>query len=537
MVAKKGPLTISELINVWRSATDDGYNRPLAERGDGFGLEAIGQAAAQLARVSEAVDRSTQAMFILPWSGQTNEPAGGASKATVQITITRSERFDLALTFVKGQIFFEEEADEQSPDGTLPVATGRRYVVTRTDTLGPGEATLTLDTEAERPGYGYNNPREGTITVIVQPGTGFEGEGATVIAGDPVIGTRHRVVATTIPDVPIPRHVGQYLEMVSGANVGQIRRIVGYEAPQPTASPPTGGTFVLAPTLVITVSAFPSGTFVEGEEVTESGSGATGTLVGVTANALVIDRKVGTFVGAGSTITGVESGATATTATIVQSPTMTDETGSAAWRVLDWTDDLKVTASNPVSPDGGRPPWLDELGNERGLPRSPGEDDEKYRQRIAKLADTISPNAIKRAANRVLSTIGSSVCFREVGDVNGLFPGLFYDVVSPDPRFAYAYDLDFTIRPQDRFKLAMSIEESRAFFLIGVPPLNLGEFGIPYDAVSTPINFYDATPFLAFYDGFPVTAAIIYRNVWQAVDKIRAAGAGFDLYVERLGCF
>jgi len=30
---------------------------------------------------------------------------------------------------------------------------------------------------------------------------------------------------------------------------------------------------------------------------------------------------------------------------------------------------------------------------------------------------------------------------------------------------------------------------------------------------------------------------VIYRNVWQSVEKVRAAGVTWDLYLENIGCF
>ena len=89
-------------------------------------------------------------------------------------------------------------------------------------------------------------------------------------------------------------------------------------------------------------------------------------------------------------------------------------------------------------------------------------------------------------------------------------------------------------RPRDSFRLDLSYEEFRGFFLLGVPALDLGEFGCAYDA--GPSDAYDCAPWLAFYDGFPLSAAVLYRGVWQAVNRARAAGVGFDLYLERDGC-
>lgn len=87
-----------------------------------------------------------------------------------------------------------------------------------------------------------------------------------------------------------------------------------------------------------------------------------------------------------------------------------------------------------------------------------------------------------------------------------------------------------------RFRLMFDYMEFRAFFLIGVPRLTDGEFGIPYDA-GHPYNAYDnIAPFQNFYDGFPYIAFQFYQSVWNQVENTKAAGVGFDLYIEDIGC-
>jgi hypothetical protein len=287
---------------------------------------------------------------------------------------------------------------------------------------------------------------------------------------------------------------------------------------------------------------------------------------------------------------------------------MVTATGTEAWRVLSFSDDLGILLTNPESPEGGAFPTLDYIGFEREIPRSPGESDDAYRLRIAAIPDTVSPNAIRRAANRVLAPYGVTACFREVGDVPALFPGMFCDVSSQSRQYAYAYDLDatlfaitttgfeedeivrqvdgdgrvatgriaflsggsfwlvqisgtfvvgfpivglssgatatptvvqFGLAVTDRFKLDMDYTEFRAFFMIGVPPMDVGEFGIPYDSPAGAYpNAFDLTGpvYLDFLDGFPVTTAILYRAIWQSMNHVRAGGVGFELYKESIGC-
>lgn len=608
---KAGPLTQDELLALWAAVTDPGYSRSIVAAGDDNGLEVIGQSLAQFSRASEMIDRTTQAMFILPWSGQTNEPAAGARRATVVVSVTRTRGFDRELTFRAGEVVFEEETIDFGPSGPVVILTGRKYAVQTTKTLGPGESgPVEIPCIAVRPGYGYNLAQIGGIRRFVQPGARLQNDGATVEPGP----DGHRLVVKNQPDVVVPEHVGQYVLFTAGANSGQLRRATGYEQPVPDGSPPNGGTLILAATGVF--RALVVGTFLLGETVQQMPSGATGKFIHQTSNRVVIDRTSGVFA-TGQTITGLTSGATASVDAIEQSPDLVAEIGTAAWFIPAWEEDLECVATNRLEPAGGKSPMLDELGSERELPRSSGEGDEAYRRRVSTPADVVSPNAILRAANRVLAPQGASACLREVG--LSRFIGMFFDgdPSNPDPAIAFAYDfgaadltsgtfggtfidgeeveqvgaggevtrarieLKFTglppgslyptspysaafvrrtadmqagvtivgltsgatisapmfgpgLAPGDRFKLALDYAEFRGFFLVGVPPLNTGSFGIAYDAGE--YDAYDAFPFLAFFDGTPVTAQTDYRSIWQAIDRARAGGVGFDLYVEDIGC-
>lgn len=521
---KTGPLTTSELLVLWKSVTDPGYHRPLIELGEGKGLEVYTQGFEQLARQSTAIDRTTQSMFILPYSGQTDEPASGGRKATVSLTLTRTALFEVPITFKPGLVVFEEETTDYSKAGPIVVKTGRRYAVKTQTTFPPGSrGPITVLCEALKFGTGFNNAHVGNIKRFVQPGV-FQNDLASIEPGT----NGHRLVCSPEPDVVLPEHVGRYVRMVAGANAGQIRRATSYEGPQPTGSSPHGGILVLAPTGIFLISGL-AGVFVVGEVVVQTLSGARGVVVYQDGARIIIDRTDGSFV-VGQVVTGVQSAATATLSFIEQSPSMTAESKTAVWKVLDWELDLGIAATNLAMPSGGRAAMLDELGNERRLPRSPGEDDDGYRKRVAAIADVVTPNAIRRTGNRILAPLGGYVTLREVG--SSMFRGLFYDgdPSNADPNIAFAYDLDFAVRPADRFKLKLDYAEFRGFFLIGVPGLSLGEFGIAYDAGGS--NAYDSAPFLAFYDGYPLTASTVYRSIWQAVNNAKAGGVGFDLYIE-----
>ena len=526
-------LTTAELMTLWNSVVDPGYSQPFNDAkasGKQGHIEVFEQAAEQFARASEMVERTTQAMYISSWSGQTDLPASGEGRALVTMSIARTKLFERSITLVAGSILFDELADDYGPNGAVTSATGRRFILAQSVTFAPGEAGPFLVTAiAERPGYGYNLCEPDSIRQIDQPGVGLANMRATLVPGS---GT-HRLIVTPYPDVVIPESVGQYIEFVGGLNTGDVRRVVGYER----ASAPHGGIAVLAATAV--VRGVIAGTFVEGETVTLPG--ISGTLLRVVGDQLVVDRSSGGPLAVGATITGASSGATALIAQINQAADMyPDEPGNpagatgAAWRILDWVEDLGITVTHVLAPTGGKSAMLDELGDERKIYRQPNETDEAYRKRVSKVADQISPNAIRRICNRILVPLGASICLRESGLPK--FQGLYCDVEpGADPTSAFAFDLDFTLRPADRFKLLVDYLESRAFFLVGVPPISSEDFGCAFDDVGTS-NAFDCSPYWAFFDGFSLTSATIYRQLWAAIDTARAAGVGFDFYVETIGC-
>lgn len=533
--AKRGPFTVDELLAFWKTVVDEKYQQPLTrdlqpgdsiDAGDDIrveagntigpvttGLETYTQGMDQMKRVSQAVERTCEAMFFLPWSGQTDEPASGAARATVALTFSRDRRLGETVTFFAGTTFIQETTTDSALVEGVEVTTGRRFTLLENMTFVPGETgPRTATAVAEKAGHGYNNPLPGTLTTIEQPGSGLQNDEATVIPGIPT----HRLQVQAEPDVVVPEHVGQYLEFLLGSNAGEVRRVVAYGAADPGV--PHGGEAILARTGVFRVSAV-TGTFALNEEIEQASTGAKAKFLTLQNGVMVLESTDSLFA-IGLVVTGAESGAIATIDFVVQPSSLTAETTTAAWRVLDWEVDLGVTVTNAASPSGGRAAMLDELGAGRRIPRSPGESDDDYRVRAATLPDVVSPNAIRRAGNRVLAPFGAKVCLREAGEPE--FPGFGFDLD--------AFDYDFDQQPSLQFNLLVDYAEFRAFFLVGVPPLNLGEFGLAYDVGAT--NAYDVSPHLAFYDGIPLTAAVLLRNIYQDIDKRRGGGVGFDLVVD-----
>ena len=511
MVSRKtGPLTQQELIDLWKSVTDDSYNEPILE--DEFALTLIEQAAAQFARASLSIDRNTQAMFIRPWSGQTQPESAGESKATVQLTFERTKLLDSPLTLFKGMEILNI-MDDYSKEGPIEVSTRRVYIVDEDLTFAPGErGPFTVQATAQKAGPGYNLPPPETIQFIVQAGAGLNNTGAQIVPG---ITNTHELRATIIPDVPVVANIGAYMRMDAGANEGQVRRIVGFANPVVDTS---GGSSVLAADGVFQVSSV-VGTFQAGEVVEQSPSGAVGTVLAVTATYAVIQRNSGTFVTT-ETFQGVISNATAVLDSIDVSPDMVAETGTASWTVLSFVDDFGLTVLNEDFPAGGLCGFLDELGNERGIPRANNETDADYRLRVAVPADVVSPNALKRAGNRVLKSLCLEICLREVGRRN--FSGLFYgEDPSPTEIIPPFYDL---------FLVAMTWTGAGAGFLPGEKVFQINGDGVVTRGtmmMDHPVN-PAVSPFATGLTGPPLLAPV-------AVGVERVMGPGFEVGLDMVG--
>ena len=549
-MSQQGPLTRDQLLALWRAAVDPSYGDPIVAAGDGYGLEVYDQFFVALARVSQAADTTTQACYLFPHSSQTAPEAQGPQNATVTITVTRTGHLEKPLVMVAGLFGFQEQQNDYSPTGSTPILTGRIYLVAETTIFAPGEmGPIDVPCVAVAPGWGFNNPLPGSISVPIQEGSNLTNIDASVSLSTPAVianpSIQNGAVVTGVdePDVFIPAHVGQYVELTAGANIGLVGRVVVYYPPNLGVYPPTGGGVLLADSASFELTPV-SGTLQQSEPVTFTSLGSTvgyGVILGIHEvdgfTRAVVDVISGVL---GDTVVGSLSGGVASIDSVSYHPAFTAESLSATWRVLDWVLDFGMVALNLAQPSGGRLGFLDELGAERGMQRAPAEPDEVYRERIGTQLDNITPNAMIRAINRALVPFGETGCLREVGRVG--LPGFFYDAGSstdphPNPDNNYAYDMDFTARPADRYKLYMSFKEFRAFFLVALPTLTLGEFGFPFDGADS-----DATPFLnpwdvgGAYDGYPLGASPVYQSLWAAISSKKAAGVGFDFVPDNGPC-
>ena len=234
-----GPLSQAELLSLWTSAVNQLYAQPLIEAGEGYGLEVHEQAQAMFARVSAAINFTTQALYIRNWSGKPRLPRL-VRAASVSLTLTRTNKTN-ALTLTAGQFAVLESTNDYGPSGSVPTLTGRRYVLSTTVTFAASVATATAVFISDTPGTGFNNPLPGTITSIEQIGAGYFNQNASVVVSPvPMLVTYNEA------DVVVPANVGQYVTFTAGANEGVIAQIVAYTPPQPYGLHPNGGSVQLA---------------------------------------------------------------------------------------------------------------------------------------------------------------------------------------------------------------------------------------------------------------------------------------------------
>lgn len=202
---------------------------------------------------------------------------------------------------------------------------------------------------------------------------------------------------------------------------------------------------------------------------------------------------------------------------------LTVESGTIQWSMLDWKD-LRFVLTRIEAFSGGRDDTLGLLGEERGVAKQTGESDDDYRERIANLADVVTPAAINRAINRILSPY----LFRGVAqDVQNGMTGLFLDAFD-----AADFYTPGDIFPIDPCKLLYTDALAYGGFEVLVPYLTDGEWGCACD--DGPIVYLEPEQvFLGpaadccFLDGGPVTADATYSALWQTVNDIKLFGVDF----------
>ena len=215
------------------------------------------------------------------------------------------------------------------------------------------------------------------------------------------------------------------------------------------------------------------------------------------------------------------------------------EDGTLKWTLLDFrTDQLGLFLDTAEAATGGTDNDLFVLGDGRGVYQQAGEEDDIFRDRASRLAEVVTPVAILNAVNRALRPLGFVGEVKDVqfNGVGGGYYGIFADL-DPDlaPDLVGACDLygPGDAFPKDFWFQLQSIQEAYGWFLVILPFLGEGDFGIFAD--DGPLYFdevqqlYYGPAFSGFMDGFPITGNTFYQAIYSVVEKIKAGGVGFTL--------
>ena len=620
------------LLEVWRRSVPDEFSRPLLTGGEGGGPHesyALFRAlAAQWAALVKQGNRSVQARFHLTSTVQTDVPASSARPASGYVTLERTGPTEDAIEAVPGAI------------GILGPG-GRRYINAETVVWNPGDTLprkvrFVADTQGFAGNLDFLANEDGTVD-LEHLSIEARARGRAAVEGKTGFSAQSFIEDSGLPDLFEPSDVGLYVRVdVSGvpSNVGQVRRIVGHEAPQ-VENPPGSGRY---PTRVLVddlIRRNPSevviddgGVFADyyAQAIDETGQSdvplaptppAVGDAVmfgyaeqfsevelridtpgegdwtvvwefwdGLSWSpfqANVIDdptsgfrpAEPGTYTVkfelplAWQTIPSPVSGiplyfvraryASVVSVTtepaagrvVVKQPLRLapdgpdPNTGAVKWTLLDYSTGpmgLQIVESEAFT--GGRDDDLYLLGDARGVYRQPGESDDAFRERVSRLAEVVSPNAILSAVNRLLRPLGYKGKVADVtlteGTVGGGFAGLFCDV-DPDlaPDYVGALDLyaPGDLYPQKPWFVLQDAMEAYGWFLVELPYLGAGDFGIFCDEgplyFDDVVNVYYGPAFTGWCDGYPIDGNAVYAAIWSVVNRIRAGGVGFTMVRER----
>lgn len=188
-------------------------------------------------------------------------------------------------------------------------------------------------------------------------------------------------------------------------------------------------------------------------------------------------------------------------------------------------EDFGITVEQPEAITGGVGGTLDAIATDRNQGRVPGETDDELRFRLSELADTISPKAIERILDCVLTPCGIRFSISETGDIEGLM-GFTWDLHPYD--FGQVAPISKPPGSEYVGQGGVYLDESMLtrFFVITVSCPEGMALGLAYDDGPFP-NAWD----FQFYDGGLAQNFDQYNNciarAWEAVNAARAAGVGF----------
>lgn len=190
-------------------------------------------------------------------------------------------------------------------------------------------------------------------------------------------------------------------------------------------------------------------------------------------------------------------------------------------------EDFGITVTQPQPITGGVGGTLDAIATDRNQGRVAGETDDELRFRLSELADTISPAAIERVLDCILTPCGIRFNIAETGEIEGLM-GFVWDLHPYD----FGQLLPVSKPPGSEYvgQGGVWLDDSmyRRFFVISVSCNdNAQHFGLSFDDGPLPDAWDGDQP----YDGGSFDPLDTYNSciarAWESVNAARAAGVGF----------
>ena len=223
-----------------------------------------------------------------------------------------------------------------------------------------------------------------------------------------------------------------------------------------------------------------------------------------------------------------------------------------------WIDTIQVPFQKPdfadptvkvrqiVDTTGGVTGYLEQLGADRGVVRNAGEATEAYRARIQILPDTVSPGALRRAVENILTPLGLTYQFIETWQAsyqtgfdapNTVTPVFAFDDPRPSPPLA------FRNRWEDEV-------EFRAAVIVVLPRItSIAERGAAFDdpgvlesdfhtalgrraqsAYDAPVD--SGVIFGSGYDGVDLQQNALVKSIFDALQSIKAGGIAVVVELE-----
>lgn len=210
--------TKDALEETFRDVTDPNYAEPLETLDDGFGFDPVAAAAAIFARTGDAIERNSQAFYLLPSSLETDDSASGARFAAATVTARRTASTLSDQAFPKGAAIKAVLTDSRGAPIELT-----EYVLDEPLAFAAGVRSVTVRVASQRAGNQGDLPagalvclRDDETILIDQPEPLTGGRHAQLdaigrersmprIAGEPDLDYAYRL--SDIPDVVSPNAI------------------------------------------------------------------------------------------------------------------------------------------------------------------------------------------------------------------------------------------------------------------------------------------------------------------------------------------